>query len=523
MSVESLELPVAAVVPSVRRRFAFTIGANLLRSFLSFATGMLLARWLGPSEYGNMAFLLGTFVGLRLFLDLGTSTAFFTFLSQRPRSKRFVRSYYIWLAIQFVVPLMVVGLLFPPRWIDAIWRGHPRTLVLLAFAAAFMQNSVWPVVQQTGEAQRKTVVVQAVGVIVVAVHLVAVAIFWLTGALGLYALFAAIALEYLVASVIIQERLRGTGVPEEEPEDRLRPLLRKYAAYCLPLVPYAALGFVQEFADRWLLQRFGGGVQQAFYAVGAQFAAIALLATTSILRIFWKEIAEAHHRRDHDRASRLYRRVSRLLFLVGAIVAGFLIPWSADLLRRMLGPAYAGGALTLAVMFLYPIHQSMGQIGGTVLYATERVGLQVVTGLLTMVCGVVVSYFVLAPPTAPIAGLGLASLGLAVKMVGIQVVSVNVIAYLISRMWGWPFDWAYQPVSLLGCLAMGWLAHLASGVAIGGGTPLVIRMGVAGVVYATLVAVFVFALPWTAGLTRDELLRDLRLLRHGRLRPRAGG
>ena len=71
---------------SVRGRFAFTLGANFFRAGLNFTTGMLLARWLEPTRYGNMAFLLGTFLGVRQLLDLGSSSAFFTFLSQRPRT-----------------------------------------------------------------------------------------------------------------------------------------------------------------------------------------------------------------------------------------------------------------------------------------------------------------------------------------------------------------------------------------------------------------------------------------------------
>src|SRR5207302_5348904 len=122
------------------------------------------------------------------------------------------------------------------------------------------------------------------------------------------------------------------------------------------------IGFAYEFADRWLLQGYGGSVQQAYYAVSAQFAAIALLATGSILSIFWKEIAEAHHRGDHVRTGMLYKKVSRLLFVIGAVIAGFLLPWAQDLLRLLLGAAYVGGPSTLAIMFLYPIHQSMGQI-----------------------------------------------------------------------------------------------------------------------------------------------------------------
>ena len=128
-------------ISSVRVRFAFTVGANLLRGLLSFATAMLLARWLGPELYGDMAFLLGTFLGVRHLFDMGSSSAFFTFLSQKPRSARFVRSFFFWLAIQFAVPFGVMAILFPSDWIVHIWHGNGRNLVLLAFAAAFMQNS----------------------------------------------------------------------------------------------------------------------------------------------------------------------------------------------------------------------------------------------------------------------------------------------------------------------------------------------------------------------------------------------
>ena len=90
---------------SIHSRFIFTIGSNIFRGLLSFITGMILARMLGPESYGNMAFLLGTFMGVLKLLDMGSSSAFFTFLSQKPRSKRFVRSFFIWLGVQFFNPL----------------------------------------------------------------------------------------------------------------------------------------------------------------------------------------------------------------------------------------------------------------------------------------------------------------------------------------------------------------------------------------------------------------------------------
>jgi O-antigen/teichoic acid export membrane protein len=515
---------------SVRARFFFTVGANILRSGVSFITGMLVARWLGPDSYGRMAFLVGTMIAVPQLLDMGSSSAFFTFMSQRSRSKRFVSSFYIWLGIQFLIPLVVIGALLPQRWLGLLWRGEPRGLVVMAFVAVFLQNTVWPVVQQAGESQRQTRWVQAIGVGIAAAHLVGALLLWRLGRLGLYAIFGLIALEYLFAAFIAHKKYQyapaaGNSLQEASSRHQLRSFLR----YCYPLIPYTWIGFGYVFADDWLLQTYGGSVQQAYYAVASQFSAIALLATTSILRIFWKEIAEAHHKGDHDRATTLYRKVSRLLFLVGATVAGFFMPWTTDLLRLVVGASYVGGATTMAIMFLYPVHQSMGQIGGTMLYATERVSVTVITGIVFMLASMVVTYFVLAPSDARVPGLGFASEGLAIKMVVMQVIQVNVVAYIIARASGRAFDWVYQPISLFACIGLGWLAHSVAVLFAGSQGSLPIAMATAGLLYSASIATLVYALPSLAGLTRSEILMDLRrfyegtiaLLRWGNVQPPA--
>jgi O-antigen/teichoic acid export membrane protein len=497
---------------SVRTRFIFTVGANLLRSLLSFASGMLLARWMGPSAYGEMAFLMGTFLAIVPLMDMGSSAAFFTFLSQRPRSRRFVLSFFGWVLLQFLVPLLVVGLLFPHQWIDAVWHGEQRALILFAFVATFMQQVLWSVIQQAGESNRQTVWVQAIGTVVAVVHLLGVVVLWTAGTLGLYAIFALIAIEYVAASALAQRTFSyAEATPSADAHAAPRETtLRAYVRYCLPLVPYSWMSFVYGFADRWLLQNYGGSIQQAYYAVGAQFGAIALIATSSILRIFWKEVAEAYHGGNHERAGALYKRVSRLLFLVGAMIAGYLIPWAPDLLRVLLGPAYVGGAVTLAIMFIYPVHQSMGQIGGTMLYATERVSIQVVVGIAIMIASIAVSYLTIAPPTARIPGLGLASEGLAIKMVVMQIISVNIFAYIIARISDWPFDWIYQPASLLGCCALGWIAKQSVGGLPAFSGSFYVGMVFSGLVYLSMMAAFVYALPSLAGMTRQQIRRDTR-------------
>ena len=75
---------------SIPARFGVSFIAAILRSGLAFVSAMLLARWLGPDEYGRVVFLLAAHIAIRQFIDMGTSSAFFTFISRRARSHYFV-------------------------------------------------------------------------------------------------------------------------------------------------------------------------------------------------------------------------------------------------------------------------------------------------------------------------------------------------------------------------------------------------------------------------------------------------
>lgn len=84
-----------------------------------------------------------------------------------------------------------------------------------------------------------------------------------------------------------------------------------------------------------------------------------------------KEIAEARARGEHGRVAILYTKINRGLVILSAVIAGLLLPWAKQIVAILLGPTYVKAWPILAIMFLYPIHQSMGQIGGTMFMAGE--------------------------------------------------------------------------------------------------------------------------------------------------------
>ena len=141
------------------------------------------------------------------------------------------------------------------------------------------------------------------------------------------------------------------------------------------------------------------------------------------------------------------------------------------------------------------------------LYATGQIRAQVTLGILFMASSIVVCYFVLMPTTALIPGFGLESVGLAGKMVVMQFIGVNATAIYLAKSMRIKFDWAYQPISGLGCVAAGWFAfEFAKHCIEDAATHLVQQMLFSGAVYLLLLFAFAWFTPSMLGVSRHELI-----------------
>lgn len=484
---------------------------------IGFVTGLLIARALNPAGYGDLMFLLGSFMAIRSLLDLGSSNAFFTFLSKRARGRHFYQTYFFWLAFQFTATLALVWMIIPSSIFDRIWLGHNREIVLLAFVAAFMQQQVWQTVVQIGEAMRKTVKVQFMNLAVALIYLTIVLLVLEYGRLSVEVILLILIGQYVVAAVAAYRFLeKDIECPLVE-EKFSREILRDYWQYCKPMVALALVGFAYDFTNKWMLQKFGGATQQGYFQIANQFAAVSLFATTSILNVFWKEIAHAWEMQDRARASMLYRKVSRGLVMLGACISGLLLPWSEQIVNISLGSAYAHAWPVLAIMLLYPIHQSMGQIGGTMLLASGQTYRYMFVSVATMLISIPVTYIVLAPTSNVwLPGLEMGALGMACQLVVLGIVSVNFQSWTIARYGGWKFDWIFQAVGISLMVGLGYLVKMLASVFWKlegvGLADLVVPVIFASCFYIVLVVWTIWLFPWLIGVDRGEIIALYRKL-----------
>lgn len=497
---------------SIAVRFLVSVGANAFRSLLSFVTGLLIARGLAPASYGDLTFLMGSFVAIRAAMDMGTSNAYFTFLSQRIRPLKFHLVYFCWQAMQFIFTLGMVTFILPSSIFEKIWLENSREIVVLAFLAAFMQQQVWQTVSHIGEAERKTIKIQLMNIGVAVFYFAAVLAILEEEIMTVENVLVLLIFQYIGATIFAYWILRERKTGPIEADLSLGELGREYWKYCRPLILVSLIGFLYDFFDKWLLQKFGGSSQQGYFQVANQIAAISLLATTSILKIFWKEIAAAWSEADFKRVATLYHKVSRGLVTLSAIITGFLVPWSRQIVLTFLGPAYEDSWPVLAIMLLYPIHQSLGQVGGTMLLASGHTNKNLGLAIFFSLVAVPVSYLALAPHSGVLVpGLGLGAVGMAAKMVLLAMISANVQAWVIARYNGWSFDWKYQMFGIPLMLGLGYLANTIvsfsweldkSNI-----NELIMPFGIAGIIYTAFVLSVLLIFPWLIGSTRSDLRR----------------
>ena len=188
----------------------------MLRAGLSFYTGILLARYLGPVDYGRYAFLLASFISIRQFLDMGSSQAFFTFMSKKEQTKSFFFKYIKWILFQFTITSILILIIFPSSFINYIWHGEARWLIYFTFVSTFIQNSLWTSIQQALESQRKTYIAQGVTLILVFLNIIYIYILSRYNLISIQRIFYFFIIEYLIATIVVINFLNFNNSKNDE-------------------------------------------------------------------------------------------------------------------------------------------------------------------------------------------------------------------------------------------------------------------------------------------------------------------
>ncbi|QXE90600.1 oligosaccharide flippase family protein [Geomonas subterranea] len=525
-------------VASLQKRFAFKLGANVFGILLGLVTMSFVPRVLGPEQFGKFEFITNNFKLIFDTLALQVPVAYFNWVSRKGHKEdtdlATGATFYFSLAIATLFALFLAvshafGLhawLWPDVAPEYLWAALAFTMVTFLY-----QFLVY-----LSDGKSLTVGLEQIRLVQNTLKFAVLALLAGGGllTLGSY-LWAQVAV--VAATVALSVRwlyrqdawrlaaIRPWRFPKEE--------IQSYGAfvwdYARPLTLLMLGGFLFLYFDRWFLQLIGGSMQQGFFGLSDRLGQIAFLFTSAMTPLLTREFALAHEEKDHARLLILFERIKLFLF-IATVASCFLSVQSGNIVALIGGEKYKGAIIPIALMALYPIHQTFGQLSGALMVATGQTALYARLGIIMMVVSLPITYFCIAPVSFAVPGLALGATGLALKMLTWQFVGTNVQLFCNTRYLRTPFaKWlglqvmmvaviygiAYTSHLVSGYFNLTWLLPLLQYPAVSENLILhSCRLISAGLVYLIAIAGLIWMVPGFAGITRkDIMVNPLSLLR----------
>lgn len=413
---------------SLKKRYSIKLFANIITGIVGAILIAMVPKALGPIAYGQFVFLQDFFVKVIGFLDMGSSIAFFAKLSARNSRKELISFYFIY---SFVILILVVTFIFVmdflgylPSLIPSILSEYIYLGLFFGFLAWFTQLFI-----KISDAYALTVSVEfiKVGHKIVSLLLLFIFVYQLSFDLKLFFYFNYITMiSFLVVLTWLFVKKEIFQYLTFSIQDS-RLLIKEFIDYCNPLVLYSLLGVIVGIFDIWLLQTVSGSEQMGFYGLSYSLATMCFFFTGAMTPIITREFSKFYEQKDLEQMRKLFYRYIPMLYSIAAYFAVFVSVQSENVLMVFTDEKFKDAYLVLLVLALYPIHQTYGQLSGSVFYATGQTKLMRNIALFTLPLGMVISSILIFL-------LDFGAVGLAYKMIIVQLIGVNIELYFNAKL-----------------------------------------------------------------------------------------
>jgi len=517
---------VSQVKDSLKKRYIYKLFANAFSLVAGFGIQAVVPRALGPKSYGDFNFLTSFFAEVMSFLDMGTSSCFYTKLAKRQKEPGLPVFYLYFSLFIGLIALGFVALAYLTPFYSRIWPGQDMFYTYLAVIFGILTWFAYQVLSNVPDAYGITVYAEKIKIIqkIIAVALIGALFIW--GKLNLrnFFYYNYVVLIFIILAFIWIAKYTGhlnidkLRLPFKETKEYLIEFYR----YSHPLFVYSLVGLVAGIFDRWLLQTYGGSIQQGFFGFSYQVWILCFLFSSAMAPLITREFSIAFANKDLAYMSSLFRRYIPLFYSLTAYFSCFVAIQAGKVIYILGGDSYKDALIPLTIMALCPIHHTYGQLSGSVFFATEKTKLYRNIGITSMLVGLPATYLLIAPKLN--FGLDMGATGLAIKIAVLQFLAVNAQLYFnakLLRLSFWKF-FLHQIVSLASLLALAFFAKFLIDKMLGAYLGVIPRFLLSGLVYTCAVFFMLYLMPIIFGLKRHDLHKMAQIF-YNKIRVKPGG
>lgn len=413
---------------SLKKRYLSKLIANAISGSLGLFIIALVPKALGPVFYGYFTYMQTFFISVFSFTDLGTSTAFFTKLSAKPDKYKIISFYGVISLSIFLLVFVSTSFLVMINKTEYFLPQIPRNIVIFGMLFGFLS---WfsQILIKISDAYALTISVESIKVIhkLISLALIYILVKQTDFNLDTYFFFHYFSIILFIFALSILFYKRGIFKKELLTLDfNFKTYFQEFRLYCTPLVVYTIFSSFVGMFDSWLLQKTAGSAHTGYYGIAFSMVSMSFLFSGAMTPLITREFSKAFEEQNLNKMKEIFSRYIPMLYSVAAFFAVF-ISFQGDLILNIFGgDEYKNAVPVLTILAFYPIHQTYGQLSGSIFYATEQTTLYKNIGIICHTIGLMLSLIL-------VYAMKLNSMGLALKMVLGQIIGVNLQLYYNTK------------------------------------------------------------------------------------------
>lgn len=486
---------------SLKKRYGIKLISNLINALMNAILIAIVPKALGPIAYGHFVFVQDFFAKIIGFLDMGSSIAFFTKLSANHTRKELITFYFIYSLIIFFFLLSAIIFIHQYNLNETLLPGISSIYIYLGLVYSFL-TWITQIFIKISDAHALTVSVEMIKIIhrTISILFLLFCVYFTTFNLQVYfyynftilSLFLVILSWYFTHKKIFDKQLLSFNF-------NIKKIVKEFIAYCHPLVLSGTIGMLAGIFDLWLLQRIAGSEQMGFYGLSYSLAAMCFLFTSAMTPIITREFSRSYEKNNIEEMKKLFYRYIPMLYSLAAFFAVFISFENENVLLIFADEKFKEAHWVLVIMALYPIHQTYGQLSGSVFHSTGQTihyrNIGIISTLIGLFFSLLFIYF-----------FDLKAMGLAYKVVLTQFIGVTIQLYYNAKFL--KLDLKYFLLHQIGSLFFFILIAFVATHIISVQTPLTSFL-ISGFIYTVLVIIFGYIFPSVFATTHDEIKTTL--------------
>jgi O-antigen/teichoic acid export membrane protein len=407
----------------MKNRYLIKLLATIISSLFNAFILFLVPKSIGPESFGIYNYILNIFNQIIGVLDGGTSTAFYTKLSQRNEEKKLISFYFLFSLFVFLVLFLILFVILLTDNINYIFMSNNIHYIVKVFLISFL---IWftRVHIKIMDSFAFTIYSESIKILYVIISLLL-----LITIDYLYKITLNIFLDFLIFNsllynimLIIVTKIKVKWSFNLSYHN-IKAYIKEFYLYTHPLFITMIIGAGVTILDFWLLQKYAGSKEQGYYALSFQIASMSFILISAMTPIITREFAKAYQQNKLLRMKLLFKKYIPSFYILATFFSIFVSYYSSFFVDFFGGDDYSSAIVILSIIALYPMHQTYGQLSGAIFFSTNKTQQYRNIAIFFMIVGLFLSILL-------IYFLKLGAVGLALKIIVIQILAVNYQLYL---------------------------------------------------------------------------------------------